>query len=78
MDKQKAIFNFFKGKPKDWKTRVPSYEKIVYENLWPGIDLVYSGTVNKLKYDFIVKPGADPQKIRFTLSGASDAVLEDS
>jgi hypothetical protein len=77
-DRQEAVFSYFKGKPEDWKAGIPTYSKVVYKELWPGIDLVYSGTVNKLKYDFIVKPGADPQKIRFALSGASDVVLEES
>jgi hypothetical protein len=77
-ERQEAIFSYFKGKPEDWMAGIPTYSRIVYEELWPGIDLVYSGTVNKLKYDFIVKPGADPQKIRFDLSGASDVVLAKS
>ena len=36
-----AIISYFKGKAEDWKTGIPTYSKIVYENLWPGIDLVY-------------------------------------
>jgi len=47
-DKQKAIFSYFKGRPEDWKTGLPTYSKLVYEDLWPGINLVYSGTVNEL------------------------------
>jgi len=77
-DQQKAVFSYFKGRPEDWNTGVPTYSRIVYENLWPGIDLVYYGTVNQLKYDFIVKPGADPKDIRFAIFGASDVVLDDS
>ena len=42
---------------------------MVYENLWPGIDLVYRGAVNRLKYEFLVKPGADPDLIRLRYRG---------
>ncbi|MFH2001565.1 MAG: SBBP repeat-containing protein [Planctomycetota bacterium] len=77
-DQQEAVFSYFKGKPGDWNTGIPTYSKIVYEDLWPGIDLVYYGTVNQLKYDFIVKPGADPNIIRFAITGASDVVLDES
>jgi len=77
-DQQDAVFSYFKGKPEEWNTSIPTYSKIVYEDLWPGIDLVFYGTINKLKYDFIVKPGADPQNIRFAVSGASNVVLEES
>ena len=47
----------------------------MYRNLWPGIDLVYSGTVNKLKYEFIVQPGVDASRIKLAYSGASEVVL---
>jgi hypothetical protein len=68
-NKQGAKFSFFKGKPDQWRTGVSAFSRIVYEDLWPGIDLVYSGTVNRLKYDFVVKPGADPKKIRLAYRG---------
>jgi hypothetical protein len=77
-DKQEAVFSYFKGKPEDWHTGIPTYSKIIYENLWPGIDLVYSGTVNELKYEFVVKPGADPDQIRLVYQGASDVSVQES
>ena len=49
-EKTEAVISYFKGNPEDWHTGLPTYSRIVYRNLWPGIDLVYSGTVNKLKY----------------------------
>lgn len=77
-DQQEAIFSYFKGKPEDWKTECPTYGKIVYEGLWPGIDLVYSGKVNELKSEFVVKPGIDPSKIRLVYSGATNVALSES
>ena len=68
--KQKAIFSYFRGKKGDWKTAIPTFSKLVYSDLWQGIDLVYSGTVNQLKYEFIVKPKADPKQIRLAYRGA--------
>lgn len=62
--------SYFKGKRSEWKTRIPSFPRIVYKELWPGIDLVFYGKGNQLKYDLIVKPGADPTRIRFEVSGA--------
>jgi len=66
-----AVISYFKGKPEEWKSGMPTYSKVVYANLWPGIDLVYSGTNDKLKYEFVVRPGADPEKIRLAYRGAS-------
>ena len=68
-DPQEAIFSYFKGPKKDWKTGLRTYSRVVYEDLWPGIDLIYRGTVNRLKYEFQVKPGADPSTIRLRYRG---------
>ena len=70
-DRQQAVFSCFKGPEKDWKTGMPTCARILYEDLWPGIDLIYRGTVNKLKYEFVVKPGADPEQIRLRYRGAT-------
>jgi len=76
-DQQEAVFSYFKGKPEDWHTGIPTFSKLVYEDLWPGIDLVYSGTVNELKYEFIVQPGADPHAIAFAYRGVEEVLLND-
>jgi hypothetical protein len=64
-----AVVSYFQGRPADWKAGLPTYSRVVYANLWPGIDLVYSGTGQKLKYDFVVHPGADPGQIRLAYRG---------
>ena len=76
-DKQQAVFSYFKGPEKDWKTGLPTYSKIVYRDLWPGIDLVYNGTVNKLKYEFVVAPGADPRADPAAVSRGRPRVTHD-
>jgi beta-propeller repeat-containing protein len=70
-DRQHAVFSYFTGQPEDWHAAIPTFGKVVYRDLWPGIDLVYSGTVNALKYEFVVKPGADPKQIRMAYRGVS-------
>jgi len=70
-DRQEAVFSYFNGPEKDWKTGLPAFSRIVYRDLWPGIDLVYNGTVNKLKYEFVVAPGGDPATIRLRYRGAT-------
>jgi hypothetical protein len=62
-EKIEAVISYFKGKHEAWKEGIPTHSKVVYASLWPGIDLVYSGMSNKLKYEFVVHPGADPSKI---------------
>ena len=65
-----------------WITDVPNYRQVRYPNVYPGIDLVYHGSGNRLEHDFIVAPGADPAQIRLQFNGvgkadvASDGSLE--
>ena len=34
--------NYFLGNdPQQWRTGVPSYAKVVYDGIYPGVDLVY-------------------------------------
>ena len=74
-EQTEATFSYFKGKRSQWQTGLKSYSQIVYRELWPGIDLVYAGTVNRMKYSFVVKPGADPNRIKLAWSGASGVKL---
>ncbi|MCY7410139.1 MAG: SBBP repeat-containing protein [Chitinophagales bacterium] len=56
-------------------TRAGRYNKIIYENLYEGIDLVFyapeKNSVQQLRYEFIVHPGADYSKIKFDYKGTS-------
>jgi len=68
--------NYFIGSdPRKWCTDVPTYAKVRYSNVYPGIDLLYYGNQEgKLEHDFVVAPGADPNSIAIRLSG-SDAII---
>ncbi len=77
-DETGAAVSYFSGPPAEWHAGLPTYSRIVYADLWPGIDLVYSGTVNQLKYEFIVHPGADPSLVRLAYRGATDVKINES
>jgi hypothetical protein len=71
VDEMAGTTNYFIGNnPAKWKTNVPSYAKVRYEEIYSGIDLVYYGNQRQLEYDFIVSPGADPHRIAFDVAGA--------
>ena len=57
--------NYFIGNdPSQWRKNVPTYSKVKYQGVYPGVDLVYYGTQGgELEYDFVVSPGADPNAI---------------
>jgi hypothetical protein len=71
LDKLPGIVNYFIGAdPSNWRTNIPTYEKVTYTNIYHGVDLVYYGNQGKLEYDLIVAPGADPNLIRLVFDGA--------
>jgi hypothetical protein len=70
-DELAGTSNYFIGNdPAKWRRNVPTYAKVKYEGIYPGIDLVYYGNQRQLEYDFIVAPGADPRRIGFDVRGA--------
>jgi uncharacterized repeat protein (TIGR01451 family) len=52
---------------KNWHTGIPTHQRVLYTDLYPGIDLTFYGNQSEFEYDFIVKPGADPDAIRLQL-----------
>jgi len=69
--------NYFIGNdPAKWRTNVPTYAKVRYGNVYSGVDLVYYGNQGQLEHDFLVAPGADPQAIRLSFSGANKLTLD--
>ena len=60
----------FGNDPGKWRTGISTYGKVAYQDLYPGIDLVYYGNQRQLEYDFVVSPGADPDVIALTFDGA--------
>ena len=49
----------------------PLHQAIVFDEVYPGIDVRYRGTGGHLEQDFLVAPGADPARIRLRPGGGS-------
>lgn len=54
--------------PRAWHAGIPTYSRVLYRDLYPGIDLVFYGNQEHLEFDFLVSPGADPNHIRLRTS----------
>ncbi|MFN3648336.1 MAG: fibronectin type III domain-containing protein [Armatimonadota bacterium] len=63
--------NYFRGADRSkWLRNVSTYGRVQFDEVYPGIDLVYYGAQSELEYDFVVKPGADPEAVKLRFSGA--------
>ncbi|QPJ62145.1 MAG: DUF5011 domain-containing protein [Candidatus Nitronauta litoralis] len=77
-EKLKSASHYFVGNKKDnWHREIPHYEKVHFQEVYPGIDLVYYGNQGELEYDFIVKPGSDPNEIILEFKGADALSLNE-
>ena len=71
LEERTGEFNYLIGNnPTKWNRNVPTYAKVLYEDLYPGIDLLFSGKQRQVEYDFVVHPGADPNQIVLGFQGA--------
>jgi uncharacterized repeat protein (TIGR01451 family) len=58
--------NYLIGRdPAKWRTNVPTYSRVRFDEIYPGIDVLYYGQDDRLEYDFEIAPGSDPAAIRF-------------
>nr|WP_295935100.1 gliding motility-associated C-terminal domain-containing protein [uncultured Dyadobacter sp.] len=75
----KTRFSYFLGStPETWTADVSGYEEVVYENIYPNTDLRIYLSQLKLKYEFILRPGADPSRISLHYDGADAVSLNES
>jgi hypothetical protein len=75
-DRGKGVVNYVSGSdPAKRRVGLPTYGQLVYRDLWPGIDMVFSGRRDRLEYSFRLTPGADPARIRMQYAGASSLAL---
>jgi uncharacterized repeat protein (TIGR01451 family) len=51
--------------PAKWRTDVPTYSRVRYNEVYPGISVLYYGHHDRLEYDFRIAPDADPGVIKF-------------
>ncbi len=72
-----TISNYFIGNdPTRWASNVPSFEMVVYDDLWEGIDLIYGTSGSGLKYEFVLEPYADFSDILVHVEGAEELIVD--
>lgn len=57
--------------PRRWHTGIPTFARLIYHAVYPGIDLVFQGRAGTLSYGLVLRPGGNPADIRMRLTGAA-------
>ncbi len=71
-----GLSNYLDGSdPAKWITGVESYAKVRYRDVYPGIDVLFDSSRSRLEQDFLIRPGANPKRIRLDFKGVQSAEL---
>ncbi|MET0648839.1 MAG: SBBP repeat-containing protein [Pyrinomonadaceae bacterium] len=70
--------NYFVGDdPTQWRTEVPTFGRVRYAEVYPGVDVVYYGNQRQLEYDFRIAPGRDPRTVNLKFDGADKVEVDE-
>ena len=73
-----TLFHFFKGSdPTKWVAHVPTFRKLVCNEIYPGTDMLLTFTDQGVEYAFEMQPGTDPGQIELAYEGV-DGLRVDS
>ena len=76
-NKQSKFYNYYLGDDQDkWADNCALFGEVVLKDLYPDIDFKYYSNDFFLKYDFIVRAGADPKEIQMEYEGMNDIKLD--
>jgi uncharacterized repeat protein (TIGR01451 family) len=68
--------NYFIGNdPSKWRSNIPQFARVSYDDVYPGINLVFYGKQGQVEYDFQIAPGADPSQAQLEFDGAQKVEL---
>jgi hypothetical protein len=65
-------FNFYLTGRAENQTNIQAYRMVRYSEVYPNIDLVFYGKGGEMKYDWVIRPGGNPQQIQVNYAGAQN------
>ncbi len=78
-DLSNVFVNDYTGNARaQWREHVPAYQRLIYPDVYPNTDLIFSGNNSELEYTFVIRPGGDVHKIRLTYRGNDSLTLDPS
>ncbi|MEO7923846.1 MAG: SBBP repeat-containing protein [Chitinophagaceae bacterium] len=70
IEKSVAYYNYFLGNDlSKWASNVALYKEALVKNVYIGIDARYYFEEGKLRYDYIVQPGANADRVKMIFEG---------
>ena len=76
-ERRGKVHHLLGNNPAQWRRDVRTFDKVRYDAVYPGIDLIYYGNQSQLEFDFLVAAGADPSAIQLEFTGAERTELNE-
>ena len=76
VDQRTGRSHYLVGQPGQWRRDVPTFARVHYAGVYPGVSLEFYGTERQLEYDFVVAPGGDPHAVVMAFEGAEALRLD--
>ncbi len=64
--------NYFIGSKKNWHSNIPIFNEVLYQDIYPGVDLKFYLEGSNPRHIFTLKPGVNPSVIRLGYTGGVD------
>jgi hypothetical protein len=66
-----GVSSYFRGgDPRKWHTGIPTYRRLRFSGIYPGIDAVVYGNQRLMETDYVVSPGRNPGLLKMKVDGA--------
>lgn len=71
-----GVSNYLVGPQKNWHQGIPQYGRVRVKDVYDGIDLIFYGHGHHMEYDFVVRPGGNPDEIRLAFNGVDSMQVD--
>ena len=68
---------FIGNDPSKWQTGIPTFGKVRYRQLYPGVDLIFYGREGEVEFDLELQPGAAVDGTRLFFEGVDSLQVAD-
>ncbi len=78
VEKTAARSHYFRGRtPEEWHTGVPHFRRLVYRDIYPGVDAWFYSRDGELEYDLTLEPFGDLSQVEMRVEGADLLELDE-
>jgi Beta-propeller repeat len=78
IDEMNIHSNYYTGDARQWRKGIRNFQRLKFENIYSGVDVVFYGNGRNLQFDFVLAPKTDAKNIVLAFSGHQELELTNS